>query len=62
MDLHTDVQEEDTISSFECNCENEKKYRLTFDGGDSGYYLVEYCQKCFDLDDKQFMLSTEVLL
>jgi hypothetical protein len=41
---------------------NEKRFRITFDGGDSGYYIVDYCQKCFDSDDKQFLLSKEVIL
>jgi len=61
MDSHADNPENVTISSFECNCDDGKKYRLTFDGADSGNYIIEYCQKCYDSDDKQFMLSMEVL-
>ena len=59
MDLHTDRKES---IAFECNCELEKKYRLTCDGDSTGNYIVEYCQSCFDSDDKQFLISTEVIL
>ena len=48
-------------AEYECDCSEEKRYRITFDGGDSGNYLVEYCQKCFDSDDKQFMISMEMM-
>jgi hypothetical protein len=60
MDSHTDNTENVTIT-FECNCEHEKNYRLTFDGGDSGNYIVEYCQRCCASDDRQFMVSMEML-
>lgn len=46
---------------FECECEEDKKYRVAFDGASTGQYVVEFCQKCYDQDDKQFMLSMEVL-
>lgn len=46
---------------FECECLENKRYRLIFDGGDSGNYIVEYCQKCYDQDDKQYVISTEEL-
>ena len=49
-------------NTHECYCDEKKKYRLIFDGGDSGNYIVEYCQKCYDSDDKQFMISVEELL
>ncbi len=62
MDSHTDKKANVTISVFECNCENEKKYSLTFDGADSGNYIIEYCERCYDSDDKQFMVSMEMLL
>ena len=32
-----------------------------FDGGSTGNYIVEYCQRCYDEDDKQFMISVEEL-
>jgi len=44
-------------NEFECECNERKKFRLTFDGGDSQNYFVEYCQNCYDSDDKQFMIS-----
>ncbi len=44
---------------FECICKDGKKYRLKFDGGSLGHYIVEYCQKCFDQDDKMDLLSME---
>lgn len=46
---------------FECECLENKKYRVVFDGASTGNYVVEYCQKCYDQDDKQFLVSTEVL-
>ena len=53
---------ENDIPYFECECTCDKKYCLIFDGGDSENYAVEYCQNCFDNDDKQFLLSKEVIL
>lgn len=47
---------------YECNCSQEKKFRVVFDGASTGNYVVNYCQKCFDQDDKLFMLSKEVIL
>jgi len=46
-------------NQFECECNNKKKYRLKLDGGSLGLYFVDYCQKCFEHDDKQFLLSVE---
>ena len=46
---------------FECECLKDKKYRLVFDGATTGQYVVEYCQECYDQDDKQFMNSMEAL-
>jgi hypothetical protein len=46
---------------YECNCPEGKKFRVVFDGDYTGNYIVEYCQKCYDSDDKQFMVSMEVL-
>jgi len=48
-------------SEYECICKDKKKYRLVFHGGDSGNYFVEYCQNCYDSDDKEFMISEEGL-
>lgn len=50
-----------TTTEYECNCTEEKKFRVVFDGGESGNYIVEYCQKCYDADDRQFMISGEGL-
>lgn len=46
---------------FECECLDDKKYRLVFDGDVTGQYIVEYCPRCYDQDDKQFKISTEVM-
>jgi len=34
---------------------------ITFDGGDSENYIAGYFQKCYDSDDKQFMISMEAV-
>lgn len=47
--------------SYECECADKKKYKLVFDGATIGKYAVEYCQRCYDSDDKQFLVSTEEL-
>ena len=46
---------------YECECLEKKKFRIVFDGDSTGNYVVEYCQKCYDSDDKQFMISEEGL-
>jgi hypothetical protein len=46
---------------YECKCSEDKKYRVVFDGANTGQYVVEYCQNCFDQDDKQHMISMEGL-
>ena len=48
------------ITEYECECSDTKKFRIIFDGASTGNYTVEYCQKCYDSDDKQFMISMEV--
>jgi len=45
----------------ECMCSQEKKYRLTFDGGNSGFYTVDFCNGCYLQEDKNFV-KTEVKL
>jgi len=47
------------LDAYECECQDKKAYRLTFDGGSTGHYAIEYCQKCYDSDDRQFMISME---
>jgi len=43
---------------LECKCSEQKKYRLIFDGGTSGNYSVEVCQKCWEQEDKKFITSS----
>ena len=50
-----------TPLEYECDCTEKKKFRIVFDGDSTGNYIVEYCEKCFGQDDKQFMISTEVI-
>jgi len=45
----------------ECGCASKKTHRITFDGGSAGNYTIDYCDKCYALDDKQFIISSEVL-
>ena len=47
---------------YECECQDDKKFRVLFDGDSTGNYIVEYCEKCFGQDDKQFMISMEAIL
>ena len=56
------VTSEKSECIFECECLEDKKYRIVFDSADAGQYFVEYCQKCYDQDDKQFLVSQEELL
>ncbi len=44
---------------YECNCKKQKKFRVVYDGGFDEKFTVEYCQKCYDQDNKQFMISME---
>jgi len=50
-----------TEYEYECECSDTKKFRVLFDGDSTGNYIIEYCQKCYDSDDKQFMISMEIL-
>ena len=50
------------LIEYECNCTEKKKFRIVFDGASTGNYIIEYCQKGYDSDDKQFMISTEVIV
>jgi len=49
------------IIEYECNCTERKCFRVVFDGGSTGNYIVEYCQRCYDEDDKQFTITVEEL-
>ena len=46
---------------YECECLDSKRFRIMFDGDSTGNYVIEYCEKCYDSDDKQFMISMEEL-
>ena len=50
------------IIEYECECTEEKKFRVIFDGASTGRYSIEFCQKCYDSDDKQFIITMEELL
>lgn len=39
----------------ECVCTQAKAYRITFDGGSSGFYTVDFCENCYLQDDKKFV-------
>lgn len=47
--------------TYECRCTEKKKFRVTFADCDNEMYIMEYCQKCYDQDDKQFMILEEPL-
>lgn len=47
--------------TYECECIEQKTFRLLFDGGRSGCYVIDFCQTCYASDDKQFMISMEVI-
>ncbi len=49
------------LIEYECECLDNKKFRILFDGDSSGNYIINFCQKCYDSDDKQFMISSEEL-
>lgn len=52
------------MSSFvflECKCSEEKKHRLTFDGGVSGQYTVDVCEKCYQKEDKEFLIREYIV-
>lgn len=39
----------------ECICPQEKIRRITYDGGQSGFYTIDLCKDCYLQDDKQFV-------
>ena len=61
MDLETDRKERNSIPSLECNCDNEKKIRTVEDGGFGDKFTVEYCEKCYEQENKEFEISMERL-
>jgi len=53
---------ETSVTSYRCRCSEAKQYKVLFDGGDDGWdYVGLLCQKCYDSDDKQFMISMETI-
>jgi len=51
-----------SLVSYYCECTEPRVFRLTFRGGSSGNFELECCQKCYDEDDKQFMIKEERIL
>ena len=48
-----------SVPVFACECKEPQVYRLKFSGGSDGDYIIEYCQRCYDNDDKQFLMSED---
>lgn len=48
-----------SLEAFECECSERKIYRLKFEDRTSGNYIVNYCENCYDLDDKKFLIGME---
>ena len=46
---------------YECGCNNKKKIRVVYDGGFDEKFTVDYCELCYEQEDKRFMLSMERL-
>jgi hypothetical protein len=44
-----------------CVCKRRKKFRLIFDGGSTGNYAIELCQKCRNQEDNNFLLKEEMI-
>lgn len=45
----------------ECECKVAKKHRLVFDGGSTGNYTINLCSKCYENENKEFLISEEML-
>lgn len=41
---------------LECKCSEQKTHSLIFDGGSSGQYTVDVCEKCYQNEDKEFLI------
>ncbi len=48
--------------TFVCPCSSEKSHRLIFDGGSTGQYVVEFCKRCYQKEDKRFLISEEIVV
>lgn len=42
---------------FRCRCKVFKTNRLIFDGGSEGNYTIELCPKCYERQDKKFLIQ-----
>lgn len=48
-------------SEYECDCDEQKTIKVVYDGGFDEKFTVEYCQKCYDQENKEFEISMERL-
>lgn len=46
-------------SEYECDCDNQKTIKVVYDGGFDEKFVAEYCEKCYEQEDKKFMISME---
>ena len=47
---------------LECKCAEAKTHHLTFDGGSSGQYTVDMCEKCNLSENKSFLITSQELM
>ncbi len=45
--------------SLECKCTEEKKHHLIFDGGSRGLYTIDVCERCYQQDNKEFLIKED---
>jgi hypothetical protein len=48
-------------AEYECVCDESKTIRVVYDGGFDEKFIVEYCDLCYEQEDKRFMISMERL-
>jgi len=46
---------------FRCRDKKFKTNRIILDGGSEGNYTIELCPKCYDNQDKKFLIKEEVI-
>jgi hypothetical protein len=46
---------------FICKDDNPKTHDLTCDGGKYGQYRLIFCDKCYETEDKRFVISEMIL-
>jgi len=49
------------MRNYPCSCNNNKKYKLEFDGGVVGNYVLELCSSCYLAQDKKFLIREEII-